>query len=408
MTSTNLSSSPTLPTPELPTAPRTRKLVWGMLGTLFLLGIAAWGLLGKVRGNEPPDAPVAADVPRVEGEHIVFSSAFAERIGLRTQPVRQGTMTPVISAVGTVTLDPAHVAAVGARMRGLVRRIHRFEGDAVEAGEVLAEVDSAELGEAQASITMLEAEREAARLNAEREQQLKERRLSTAREAEVANSDFVKYDAMLRAASQRVAALGGAATLRNHAAIGKQALRSPIAGTVIDRHVAVGQSVEADLVGFRIANLDHLWVELAVFEGSLAQMRTGDRVDLHPFGENSRVIPGRIAHVGARIDPDTRSASVRIEVDNQERHLRPGQSVTAEIHSTQDAERTALLVPTSAVVTVDGQNTVFVAESETRVRAVPVTLGVSSGHEHEIKAGLEAGQRVVSKGVFALKSELFR
>ena len=193
---------------------------------------------------------MAPDVPRVEGERIAFSDTFAKRIGLETAEVRLGPLTPVISVVGTVALDPEHLAAVGTRLRGLVRSMHKFEGDDVKKGELLAEIDSAELGEAQASVRMLGAQRDAAKMNAEREQQLLERQLSTAREAEVAMAELKKYDALQKAAQQRVRALSGQSGEGNPA-LGRYSLRSPIDGTIIDRGISTGQSVEADLVAFR-------------------------------------------------------------------------------------------------------------------------------------------------------------
>ncbi|WP_394836274.1 hypothetical protein LVJ94_05150 [Pendulispora rubella] len=94
-------------------------------------------------------------------------------------------------------------------------------------------------------------------------------------------------------------------------------------------------------------------------------------------------------------------------VDNPSHHLRPGQSVHAAITS-GDPAHTAILIPHDSVVYVDGKATAFVAETDTRVRPVPVRLGGSDGTRHEVLEGLEAGQRVAATGVFALKSELFR
>ncbi len=381
-----------------------RTLAW--VGGAALLG---GGLVAALNSSEPEvTVAVAPDVPRVEGERIAFSDTFAQRIGLETAEVRLGPLTPVISVVGTVALDPEHLAAVGTRLRGLVRSMHKFEGDDVKKGELLAEIDSAELGEAQASVHMLGAQRDAAQMNADREQQLLERQLSTAREAEVAMVELKKYDALQRAAQQRVRALSGQAAGDRGPALGRYSLRSPIDGTIISRGISTGQSVEADLVAFRIANLDYLWVELAVFERSLGGIQVDDKVYLSPLSDANLRIEGRVEHVGAQINPDTRSADVRIEIDNRSRSLRPGQAVTAEIHASKAATGPVLVIPTSAVTVVDGQPTVFVSDGPTTVRTVPVQLGQASENEQQILSGVTQGQRVVTKGVFALKSELFR
>src|SRR5690606_17246477 len=140
-------------------------------------------------------AAASPDVPQVEGDRAVFSEAFAKRIGLEVAAVRRGPLTPVISVVGTVTLDPEHVAAVGTRLRGVVRNVRRFEGDSGKRGGALGEIDGAELGAAPAAVRRRQAGRAAASVNAQREQQLLERGLSPARESEVAQAELQKCEA---------------------------------------------------------------------------------------------------------------------------------------------------------------------------------------------------------------------
>lgn len=381
-----------------------RNALWILGGLLCLGSLAAW----SNSLEKPAAASVPPDVPRVEGDSIVFSEAYAKRIQLERATVQKAPLTPVVWVVGTVAFNPTHMAAVGTRLRGLVRSVKKFEGDVVEKGELLAEVESAELGEAQASVATLEAELRAAQINAERERRLKDKQLSTAREFEVAQTELSKYEALLHAARQRVAAMGSSADGKGVIGLGRHAIRSPISGTLIERHVAAGQSVDADLVAFRIANLDHLWVELAVYEQNLASIRVGDSVVLSPAAAPGEHIEGQVAHIGAQIDPDTRSTDVRIAIDNKSRKLRPGQAVTAEIQATRGASRPVLFVPNDAVTVIDGQPTVFVSDTPTSVRAVAVKLGGSNGDQQQVIEGLHEGQSVVVRGVFAIKSELFR
>lgn len=172
--------------------------------------------------------------------------------------------------------------------------------------------------------------------------------------------------------------------------------------------MATGQSVVADHVAFRIANLDHLWVELAVYEQNLGSIRIGDAVTLKLLSDPEVAIEGRVAHIGAQVHPETRSADVRVEVDNRERKLIPGQAVTAEILATRNAGAEVLVVPRTAVTVVDGQPTVFVADGENAVRIARVTLGKGDDDEQQVLEGVTADDEVVSSGVFALKSEMFR
>jgi cobalt-zinc-cadmium efflux system membrane fusion protein len=380
-----------------------RRWLW-IGGVALVLAGAAFFVFAGGHGEAPPATP-ALDAPRVEGPNIRFSKAFAERSGIKLSPVENAVLVPVITAVGTMDFDPEYVAAVGARLRGLVTRVEKFEGDKVEVGTVLAVIESSELGEAQAAVSTLEAEKQAADLNLAREQELVEKRLTTAREAEVASVDAQRYAHLLSAARQKVAALSGGNRSNK---LGAHELRSPLAGTVVARSVAPGQTVEGEIVAFRVANTDHLWVGLDVFEKNIALIQVGDGVDLSPVAAPTETFEGRVARVGAVIDPETNAAYVRVEIDNKDGHLRAGQAVNARVHGSARGPQQATLVPTTAITFVDGKPTVFIATGEGSVRVANVETGLSDGPRTEVKSGVKAGESVVSDGVFALKSELFR
>jgi len=389
-----------------PRAKRTWR--WLVLGApLLALGTAglAWVFTdgeGKaVAATRPPD------VPRVEGASIAYSKAFAERAGLKLSPAVRANLVPLISAVGTIDFNPEHVSAVGARLKGLVTQVTQFEGDSVEPGTVLAVIESAELGEAQATVSTLKAEKLAADRNLERENSLAAKKLSTAREAEVAAVEAERYEHLLDAAQQKVSALIGGTGARPRR-LGSHELRSPIKGTVVARNVAPGQAVEGEIVAFRVANLEHLWVEIDVFEKNLGVLALGDRVELSPLAAPSEAFEGRVARISSVIDTNTRSAPVRVELENKDRKLRAGQAVNATIHASAGGTRERTLVPTSALTFVDGKPTLFVVSGEHKVRVVSVEIGPTNGAQTEVVKGIAPGEQVVSDGVFALKSELFR
>ena len=189
--------------------------------------------------------------------------------------------------------------------------------------------------------------------------------------------------------------------------MGISELRAPVAGVVAERSIAPGQNVGDSLVAFRVGDLDQLWVLLRVFERHVEVLRAGDHVDIRSLSAPDRVIHGKVAHIGSVLDPATRTTDVRVEVDNEERWLRPGQAVEAKIHASGPAGD-VLSVPSAAVTYVDGAPTVFVAETPTRFSPRPVEVGFDGGDRLAIKGGLREGEQVVSKSVLALKSELFR
>ncbi len=362
---------------------------------------------------------VVRDVPHLEGGAIVFSEAFRKRAGVEMTAVRRAPLTPTFRVVGTATFDPAHVAAVGTRVRGFVRTTLKYEGDEVKAGEALGEIESAEIGQAQADVAMAKAHVAAADINARREKELLERHLTTQREAEVAGVTHATSQSGLEAAQQRVLALGG----NTRGQFGVFVLRAPIGGHVVETHISPGQSVEGNLLAYKVADLRWLWIELGIPERSAGDVRLGDTVEISPVGDPSRKIAGRVAHVGEVIDLSTRSTEVRIAVDNaapdgaEGGHvphggpcghvLRPGQSVFATLSASGGAHE-ALVIPQSAIAYVDGKATVFVAVGEDRVVPTNIKEGASDSTLVEVLEGLKEGQIVASAGVFPLKSELFR
>lgn len=377
--------------------------VWGILVALALLsvGVAFWVLRGG-KGQEPRTA-VTDETPRVDGQVIRFSEAFKTRANVKTGVVEQTSLAPVVTVTGTAAFDPEGLAAVGARIAGRIRTVHKYEGDTVKVGDALAEIESADLGQAQAAVLAARAKADTAKLHEKRTRLLADQKVESEREAELAKEGATAASAELHAAEQRVRALSAGATSE----LGVLLLKSPIAGKVVERKVSRGQAVEPTLTAFRVANLSTLWIELFVFERELGAVRRGDVVEISPQTNAGVVLRGKVAHVGDVIDLETRSAVVRVEVQNDDEMLRPGQSVIAKI-KTSVPVTPGLVILRDAVVTVDGKATVFVARGPNAVEPRAITLGARDATRVEVVQGLAAGEEIVVSGVFALKSELFR
>ncbi len=385
--------------------PANRGRRWALLAAVgAAVGFGVWQFVLPTGAAAAADTKrTATDTPHVEKDGITVSAAWLERVGVKTAPAERRALVPKLRLTGNATFDPQHTAAVGTRIRGLVRDVMRYEGDEVKAGDLLCEIASSELGEAQSGVTIAKAHLIAAEANLAREEDLAGAQLTTARQAEVARATRAEMQAMLEAAQQRVLSMGG----EPEAPLGVLRLRAPMSGSVIERHVAQGQSVEGHAIAFRVADLSRLWVELAVYERDIASIRVGDECEIAPLANQSATIKGKVAHVGETIDAETRSAEVRVEVDNSARLLRPGQSVVATI-AMSGARPECVVVPRRAVTFVDGHSTVFVRMAPTEIVPVRVDLGASDGQTQEILAGIAVGDQVVTDGVFALKSELFR
>ena len=184
-------------------------------------------------------------------------------------------------------------------------------------------------------------------------------------------------------------------------------LQSPIAGRVVTRNLSRGQFVEPTLTAFKVADLSRVFVELAVFERDVPNIRVGDAVEFYSPGTARVQVSGRVAYVGDEIDLQTKTAGVRVIVEQPAVPLRPGQSVMAKIHTSAKAGA-VLVLPRDAVTSVDGKPTVFVAHGAHAVEPRAIQLGRQDGQHVEVVSGLQEGEQIVVSGVFALKSEIFR
>lgn len=369
---------------------------------------SCFALLAPISGCEDEEVDEGTeeprDVPTYTDGVIRFSAAFSENAGIKTAEAVMTEISPVVYVTGTLELNELRIAAVGSRISGRVRQVHVIEGSEVRIGDQLATLDSAELGEAQAEILAIAARARVADTDEGRKKLLMSQGIASKRAAELAAQASKVADAELMAARQRVKALGGKVKGKD---LGTMSMISPIEGEVIAVHVSRGQAVLPSYTAFTIGDYDQLWVRLAVFERDLTNLREGDEVEIRPVATPEVKLVGQVAYISRMLDAQTRAAEVRVVVPNEEGTLRVGQGVTAGIEASGSRHR-ALAVPRSAIVQVDGKPTVFVATEDNAFTPRPVKTGTQDPELIEILEGVEAGERVVTEGVFALKSETFR
>lgn len=399
------SAPPTSIAPAAPSAPkRSRtKLALAAGAAVVVLGGVGWSMRGSSEDTTAEVEAEAPDVPVQDGDRIRFSGTFAQRIGLRDAAVVSRSLSPRVQVTGTIVHDPRKVAEVGARIEGRIARLLVVEGDTVDANAPLVEIDSAELGRAQAAVRSARAREIAAKANLEREQRLVAAQVTTDRDAETARAEAESATAERIASELAVRALGGTP----EGTTGRLVLRSPIAGRVVQAAARHGQTVAPTDTLVVVADASTVWTDLAVFEGDLGSIRVGDAVQVSPQVDRELVLEGVVQNVGEVIDLETRTATVRVSIDNGQRALRVGQSVSAFIATTGES-RSGLTVPREALVRIDGNETVFVMHGPHVVEPRAVVTGARDGTDVAILEGLREGERVVAAGTFLLKSELFR
>ena len=189
-------------------------------------------------------------------------------------------------------------------------------------------------------------------------------------------------------------------------------VRSTATGTVLDRKVSQGEYIQKGAVLFEISDLTTVWIELDAYESDLELIEVGQEVTLlvDALAEPSR--KGKITFIDPVLDPKTRVASVRVEVENKDQRIKPGMYARAmlEPELIKPGQPLPLAIPRSAPLFAGDRSLVYVEVSSqqegTTYEAREVILGARQGDSYIVKAGLSRGDRVVTHGAFVLDSDL--
>jgi len=320
---------------------------------------------------------------------------------LTTTLVEQRPGGEGVNVVGELQADQARYAEVGAPVTARVTRLIAAPGQRVRAGQVLAEAQSTELGRARADYDAAEARVTLARAALERKRALADR-IVPRREVQEAEADHAAAQAELRAAGATLQALGASPTRGGDAS--RLPLIAPIAGTVIERNVALGQMIDPAHVAFRIGDLSSLWLVAHAFERDAVRVALGApaRVTLAAFP--GQAFTGHVTYVGQQVEAASRTIPVRVELANPRGLLRPGMSATAWLQIST-ANQNVVTVPMAALQRVRDQWVVFVPKSARTFEIRSIGRGRDLQGEVEVLSGLRPGEKVVVDGAFLLKAE---
>lgn len=373
----------------------------------WLAGVAAAalvaGLGGVLIGRSMTDAPKAAD-PVVEAaakEHGIegFIPMTPQKLaasGLGSEPVVVGSLQAEIIAQATVTASPEGRALLTARADGAVVRITKRLGDPVGAGETVALLESRDAAAFVADRNAAAARAQAARAAAAREQRLFNAKITARQDLEAAiaaqrtaDAEAQRADAAVRAAG----VTGGGRYL---------AVRSPIAGRITEVDTQLGAYVAAGAELFNVSDPRRIQIDAAVPAPEAQRIRPGDRAIVELPGGN--IVEAAVRSVTPSLDPQSRSATVVVQLAGAPGGLTQGQAVRVRI-TPRGSQQSSIVLPEEAVQQIGGRDMVFV-QVKGGFQAVPISVGSRSGGRVEILDGLKAGQTVVTQGAFVLKSQL--
>jgi cobalt-zinc-cadmium efflux system membrane fusion protein len=311
-----------------------------------------------------------------------------------------------VTLLGEVRVNEDAFSEVGVPIAARVVEVLASPGDRVEARQALAKLESPELGKARAEAVAARARASLARRALQRKRELAAERIVAGREVQEAQFEATAAEAELRAAEGALRALG----VEAEEAAGEQrvdpvfTLRSPIAGSVLDRSVVRGQMTEPGKTLFRVGDLARLWLTVHAFERDAIRVAPGSQARLTFPALPGRTLVGQVTLIGSQVDTTSRTLPIRVEVENSDGVLRPGMSAAAWIPIGDETD-TIVAVPAAAVQRTDGGWAVFLPRDEGAFEVRGVGRGRDLGGDVEIVSGLAPGERVVVDGAFLLKAE---
>jgi len=377
----------------------------------ILLVIAVFVSIALVscnRSEEKHEKPEQSSAARgtQPGKRLVLTEEEIKAAGIRVESAQVQTIHELVTLTATILPNPRLLAKVAPRLPGRIASVAVEQGTRVEAGQLLAVLESSELGEARSAYLQAKSETALAEAALARAESLVREDIVPQKEYLRAQSDVQRARAALRAAEDKLRLLG----VRPSGAVEREAftalpLTAPFPGTIIERKAVVGELAQADQPLFTVANLDTVWLAADVFEKDLAKLATGVEASVAVMAYPNEVFSGRLTYLGDTMDTATRTVKARIEVPNPDRRLKPGMFATVVLQSKATVQ--AVLVPEQAVTLYQGYSAVFI---ETRGAIMPraVEPGPVIGGKVAVNAGVSPGERIVVAGAYAVKSRLLK
>ena len=343
-----------------------------------------------------------------EGIHLLPQAL--EEAGIVVEPLKLRMLSSTLELPGTVLPHPQGEGFVGSLVEGRIKEIFVDVGDRVSEGEPLCVIESPTVGEAEAAFVTALAELEFVRGDLERHKILVSEGIGSQKEQLELQARLSSSSSAVSAAERTLHAYGfNEEEIKmlesNQHTGGRVTLRSPTSGNVISRDARIGMLVAPESDIFHIVNLKKLRVHVDIPEKRIGDVSKGIEVTIISQNGHLSELKGVIDRLGDSIEHETRTLTAFVTVDNPSGKLRPGAFVTVRF-SVANGGQQVLAVPFDAVFKDEhGDNALFVESELGEFMLREVEIGLSVGGWIQVISGVSAGERVVTRGAFAIKSE---
>jgi cobalt-zinc-cadmium efflux system membrane fusion protein len=358
-----------------------------------IAGMALSGCGAKVQADAKSEAPPAARVER-EADSNLVKVEHPEQFPLAAAGKNESA--PELNVTGAVNPDIARNSPVISLASGRVVEIHARLGDTVTKGQLLMRVQSADISQAFSDYRSAVADEVLSHAQLERSKILYEKGAVAQKDLEVAQDADAKAKITIENVTERLRLLG--ADINHPASIID--IRAPASGVIVEQNVNASGGVKTldnspNL--FTIADLSQVWVICDVYENDLPFVHLNEYADIHLNAYPNQALRGRVGNIGPSLDPNIRTAKVRLEVSNPGT-LRLGMFVTATFHGLN--KETHATVPSSAILHLHDRDWAYVPAEGGQFRRIGVVGGkMLPGNVQEILSGLSPGQQVVANAL---------
>ncbi len=358
----------------------------------------------SARGGEPESGHDE------ENQKLAIAAEQIDRSNISVQPAEPGFLRTRLRVPGTIIPDRNRVGRVPSKVVGTVAELRKGLGDLVEAGEVIAILDSREVADAKSEYIAANVNFRLQETLYQREKALWEKQVSSEQRLLRADATFREAQVRRDVAKQKLSALGvgeeAIAKLANAVqeitGLERYEIKAPISGRIVEQLVDIGTPMGGEGQAhelYALADLSKVWVELTVSPQDLPSIREGQQLTIDGMEKSE----GTIIFTSPVLNQDTRSARVIASVDNRDGTWRPGSFVTADIAVSET--RAELVIPKTALQTIEGKTRVFVRIPE-GFESREIAVGTDDGKAVEVLSGLKAGEPIAVANTFLLKAEL--
>jgi cobalt-zinc-cadmium efflux system membrane fusion protein len=355
---------------------------------LFLaLGLFLSGC-GEGKSDPKAEAPPPAQVEHEQDANVIQVD-HPEQFPLATAAAHDSTSQ--LTATGTVNPDISRSVPVISIATGRVVEIHARLGDTVKKGQLLLRVQSADMSAAFSDYRKALADEKLSRIQFERAKLLYDKGAISLNDFQTAEDVENKAQVDVENTTERLRVLGG--SIDHPTAIVD--IRAPVSGVITDQQVtnAAGVAGLGSPNPFTISDLSNVWILCDVYENDLANVHVGETAEIRLNAYPDKVFTGRISNVLPILDPNLRTAKVRIEVRNPGL-MRVGMFVTATFHGQKMETHT--VVPATAVLHLHDRDWVYVVAGDKKFRRVEIASGNTlPGNMQEVTSGIKPGTQVV-------------